>query len=235
MHTMQTCGLLLQMQRGLRVCLCAYAGHNSEPYKNGWTVDSDGPKEPGGGAEPAKGRGNFGGRSSHWNAVHYSVSSKCRSSTGLQTCLQGTAHHGESVASEWTHLPRGWQVQGRCSLSSKFFDHLSLLLLQLTDLRITEPLKAINRLIQQTARVNCEMQNHSRLNVWLYKKTEQIHTVMTSTTEQHHTTAPHCVTTQITHFYPHDTMLAQYTSNGPVSVSLWHKSRVVSKCLNGSS
>ena len=141
----------------------------------------------GGGAEPAKGRGNFGGRSSHWNAVHYSVSSKCRSSTGLQTCLQGTAHHGESVASEWTHLPRGWQVQGRCGLSSKFFDHLSLLLLQLTDLRRTEPLKAINRLIQQTARVNCEMQKPQQAKcLTLQKNWANSHSY-----DKHHWTTPH--------------------------------------------
>ena len=63
MHTMQTCGLLLQMQRGLRVCLCAYAGHNSEPYKNGWTVDSDGPKEPciRWGRRTRQGKGQFWG------------------------------------------------------------------------------------------------------------------------------------------------------------------------------
>ena len=36
-----------------------------------------------------------------------------------------TARHRQYKASEWTRPSRGWQVRGRCGLSSKFFDHLS--------------------------------------------------------------------------------------------------------------
>ena len=49
-------------------------------------------------------RGNFRGCSP--TEMHYTVSSKRRSNTGLQTCQQEIAVHGESAASEWTH-PRG--------------------------------------------------------------------------------------------------------------------------------
>ena len=45
---------------------------------------------------------------------------KQQSVTRLQTCTQGTARYGESVASEWTYLPQGWQVHGQWGHSSKF-------------------------------------------------------------------------------------------------------------------
>jgi len=35
-------------------------------------------------------------------------SSKCHSSTGLQSCLQETVHHGQYAASKQSHPPRGW-------------------------------------------------------------------------------------------------------------------------------
>ena len=65
------------------------------------------------------GKGHFGVLSPHWNALDC-VNSNSLHSTGVQICPQGTAHHGESLASEFTHSCRAWQVQQWCGLSSKF-------------------------------------------------------------------------------------------------------------------
>lgn len=58
------------------------------------------------------------------------VSSKRWQQHGAADFTPWTADHGESESSECTHPPWGWQVWGWCCLSSKFFDHLLLLLVR---------------------------------------------------------------------------------------------------------
>ena len=56
------------------------------------------------------------------------ISCKCLQQHEFTDLSAGVVHHSKSVASEWMHLLRGWQVRGWWGLSSKFYDQLLLLL-----------------------------------------------------------------------------------------------------------
>jgi len=140
MHAVQKCGLLLEMCSVVCVSVCLSVGHETtassaktvEPPPDAVSVEVSGGIKKAcarwGGPDPAGEWAILGVviPPPHWNALDC-VSSERRGSTGLRTCLQGTARHGESEASEWTRPPRGWQVRGRCGLSSKFFDRCGVI------------------------------------------------------------------------------------------------------------
>ena len=86
--------------------------------KNGWLnrhvvldKDSGVPEEPCVRARIPPGEGQLEGFPAPRNALD-DVSSNDHSSMGQQTRMQGTAHHGESEASEWIHPTQGWQDSG---------------------------------------------------------------------------------------------------------------------------
>jgi len=63
MQSIRRCVLLLQMQRGLTVCV--YVGHNPEPCRNGWT-DRDAVWVVDAGAGPRVGPGFTQGKGQFW-------------------------------------------------------------------------------------------------------------------------------------------------------------------------
>ena len=94
---------------------CIYTDSLWWAVKNNWLnrqvvldKDSGVPEEPCVRARIPPGEGQLGGFPAPRNALD-DVSSNDHSSMGQQTRMQGTAHHGESEASEWIHPMQGWQ------------------------------------------------------------------------------------------------------------------------------
>ena len=110
------------------VCVCLSVGYNRESCKSGWTdwdvaciVDLGGPRNHvlRLGSVPPSRRGNLLGFPGHWSVLACLSSERC-CSTGLQTCLQGTVHHGKNVAWKCTLPPRVTSAAFR----QNFSDHL---------------------------------------------------------------------------------------------------------------
>ena len=131
----------------LAVCLsvCLSVGHSREPSKTDEPIDMPftlwtrmGVRWVGG-ADLSLGKGTIFRVAPDWNALGC-VSNKRCSSTGCRL-IRREQRMTASARSQNGLTRRGWQVRGRCGLSSKFFDHLSVVVVVIgySDLQPVSP------------------------------------------------------------------------------------------------